>query len=157
MFSADGKRVVFNTGLKKIAVFPWYLKHLSHKANPEESQDVRDILFPRCFLEGRHHNQDRLYIRRKALEFKDMTGDRALERALHLEAVKIKEEEEQLPQIAVLKHDDPNKSLVGAVNRLVQKFSIAISRKMEISAHAGINNFIQNQGRPNLVEMEKMD
>ena len=60
-------------------------KHLAHKALPEESQDIRDQLVLRGFLEVIHHSQVRLDLR-KTLEDKDMTVDKAIERALHLEA-----------------------------------------------------------------------
>ena len=71
---------------------------------------------------GIHYSQVRLDLR-KTLEDKDMTVDKALERALHLEAVTGIEEEEQMPQIALIRQDDSNKSLIEAVNGLVQKLS----------------------------------
>ena len=52
-----------------------------------------------------------------------MTEDKALERALNLEAVTRIEEEEQVPQIAAIRQDNSNKSLVEAFNGLVQKLS----------------------------------
>ena len=50
-----------------------------------------------------------------------MIVNKAIERALHLYAVTRIEEEEQVPQIAAIRQDDSNKSLVEAVNGLVQK------------------------------------
>ena len=49
-----------------------------------------------------------------------MTVDKALEKALHLEAV-TRKEEEKVPQIAAIRQNDSNKSLVEAINGLVQK------------------------------------
>ena len=95
-----------------------------------------------------------------------MTVDTALERALHLEAV-IGIEEEQVPQIAAIRQDDGNKSLVEAVNCLVQKLSgTADGNSREKGGNSqgwfntrrgyqGQNNFNQHQGRPNLLENEK--
>ena len=96
------------------------LKHLAHKAYPEESQDIQDHLVLRGFLQGIHHSQVRLALR-KTLEDRDVIVDKALLRALHLEAVTRIEEKEHVPQIAAIRQDDSNKSLVEAVNGLVQK------------------------------------
>ena len=52
-----------------------------------------------------------------------MTVDKALERSLHLEAVTRIGEQEQVHQIAAIRHDDSNKSIVEAVNGLVQNLS----------------------------------
>ena len=73
-------------------------------------------------LEGIHHSQVSLDLR-KTLEDKDLTVDKVLERALHLEAVTRIEEEEQVPQIAAIRQDYSNKSLVDAVNRLFENLS----------------------------------
>ena len=141
---------------------------VAHKAYPEESQDIRDHLVLRGFLEGIHHSQVRLDLRKK-LEDKDMTVDKALERALYLEAVTRIEEEEQVPQSAAIRQDDSNKSLIEAVNGLVQKLSGTADGNSRESGgnsqgwvntrrgYQGQNNFNQNQGRPNLLENEKVD
>ena len=65
---------------EKLTDFLGDLKHLAHKAYPEESHDIRDHLVLRGFLEGIHHSQARLDLR-KTLEDKDMTVDKALEKA----------------------------------------------------------------------------
>ena len=49
---------------EKLTDFLGDLKHLAHKAYPEESQDIRDHLVLRGFLEGIHHSQVRLDIRK---------------------------------------------------------------------------------------------
>ena len=59
---------------EKLTDFRGDLKHLAHKAYPEESQDIRDHLVLRGFLEGIHNSQVRLDLR-KTLEDKDMTVD----------------------------------------------------------------------------------
>ena len=73
----------------------------------------------RGFLEVIHHSEVRLDLR-KTLEDEDMTVHKALERALHLEVV-TRIEEEQVPQIAAIRQDDSDKSLVEVVNCLVLK------------------------------------
>ena len=76
-------------------------------------------------------------------------------------------EQEQVPQIAAIKQEESNKSLVEAVNGLVQKLlgtADGNSRKSGGNSqgwvntrrrYQGQNDFIQNQGRPNLLENEK--
>ena len=64
------------------------------KAYPTESQDIRDHLVLRRFLEGINHIQVRLDLR-KQIGDKDMKIETVLERALRLEAVTRIEEEEQ--------------------------------------------------------------
>ena len=151
---------------EKLTDFLGDLKHVAHKAYPEESQDIRDHSVLRDFLEGIHHSQVRLDLR-KTLEDKYMTVDKALERALHLEAVTRVEEEEQVPQIAAIRQDDSNKSLIEAVNGLVQKLSGTADGNSRESGgnsqgwvntrreYQGQNNFNQNQGRSNLLDNEK--
>ena len=151
---------------EKLTGFLGNLKHLAHKAYPEESQDIRDLLVLRGFLEGIHHSQVSLDLR-KTLADKDMTVDKALERALHLEAVTRIEEEKQVPQIAAIRQDDSNKSLIEAVTGLVQKLSGTADGNSRQNGgkckgwvntrrgYRGQNNFNQNQGRPNLLENEK--
>ena len=41
---------------EKLKDFLGDLKHLAHKAYPEESQDIRGHLVLRGFLEGKHHS-----------------------------------------------------------------------------------------------------
>ena len=72
------------------------------KAYPTESQDIRDHLFMRGFLEGINHSQVSLDLR-KQIGDKDMKIETVLERALHVEAVTRIEEEEQIPKVAVIR------------------------------------------------------
>ena len=93
-----------------------------------------------------------------------MTVDNALERALNLESMTRIEEEEQVLQIAAIRQDDSNKSLVEAVNDLVQKLSGSADGNSRESGgnsqgwvntrggYQGQNNFNQNQGRPDMIE-----
>ena len=52
-----------------------------------------------------------------------MKIETVLERALHLEAVTRKEEEEQTPKVAVIRRDE-TKDLSEAVTRLVNQLSV---------------------------------
>ena len=97
------------------------LKRLAHKAYPEESQDIRDHSAPG--FSGGNTSQSGYVRPKKSLEDKDMTVDKALERAIHLEGVTKIEEEEQVPPITAIRQDDSNKCLVEAVDGLVQKLS----------------------------------
>ena len=62
-----------------------------------------------------------------------MSVDNVLERALHLEALTIIKKEEQFPRTNAIRHDESNKSLVEAVNVLIQHLtgcSDSISREI---------------------------
>ena len=56
------------------------------KAYPTESQDIRDHLVLRGFLEGINHSKVRLDLR-KRIGDKDRKIETVLEQALHIEAV----------------------------------------------------------------------
>ena len=71
---------------EKLTDFLEDLKQLALKAYPTESQDIRDHLVLRGFLEGINHSQVRLDFR-KQISNKDMEIETVLERALHLEVV----------------------------------------------------------------------
>ena len=92
------------------------------KAYPTESQDIRDHLALRGFLEGINHSQVRLDLRKQIVD-KDMKIETGLERALHLESVTRIEEEEQTPKVAVIRRDE-TKDLVEAVTKLVNQLSV---------------------------------
>ena len=92
------------------------------KVYPTESQDIRDLLVLRGFLEGINHSQVRLDLR-KQIGDKGMKIETVLERALHLEAVTRIEEEEQTPKVAVIRRDE-TKDLVKAVTRLLNQLSV---------------------------------
>ena len=81
------------------------LKQLALKNYPTDSQDIRDHLVLRGFLEGINHSQVSLDLR-KPIGDKDMKIETVLERALHLEAVTRMEEEEQTAKVAVIGRDE---------------------------------------------------
>ena len=62
-------------------------------AHPDESQDIRGHLVLRGFLDGIHHSQVRLELR-KTTGDKNKSIANALERDLHLEAIIRIEEED---------------------------------------------------------------
>ena len=107
---------------EKLTDFLGDLEQLALKAYPTESQDIRDHLVLRGFLEGINHSQVRLDLR-KQIGDKDMKIETVLERALHLEAVTRIEEEEQTPKVAVIRRDE-TKDLVEAVTKLVNQLSV---------------------------------
>ena len=82
------------------------------KAYPTESQDIRDHLVLRGFLEGINYSQVRLDLRKQICD-KDMKIETVLESALHLEAVTRIEEEGQTTKFAVIRQDE-RKDLVEA-------------------------------------------
>ena len=92
------------------------------EAYPTESQDIRDHLVLRGFLEGINHSQVTLDLK-KQIGDKDMKIETVLERALHLEAVTRIEEEVQTPKVAVIRRDE-TKDLVEAVTKLVNQLSV---------------------------------
>ena len=94
---------------------------MAWKAYPTESQDIRDHLVLRGFLEGINHSQSGEI--RKQIGDKYMKIETVLERALHLEAVTRIEEEEQTPKVAVIRRDETI-DLVEAVTRLVNQLSV---------------------------------
>ena len=71
---------------EKLTAFLGDLKQLALKAYPTESQDLRDHLVLRGFLEGINHSQVMLDLR-KQIGDNDMKVETVLERALRLEAV----------------------------------------------------------------------
>ena len=106
---------------EKLTDFLGDLKQLALKAYPDESDDIRNHLVLRGFLEGIHHSQVRLDLRKQIGE-KDMKIETVLERALHLEAVTKIEEEEQQPKIAAIRRDE-NRELVEAVTKLISQMT----------------------------------
>ena len=107
---------------EKLTDFLGDLKQLALKAYPTESQDIRDHLVLRGFLEGINHSQVRLDLRMQ-IDDKDMKIETVLEQALHLEAVTRIEKEEQTPNVAVIRRDE-RKDIVEAVTRLVNQLSV---------------------------------
>ena len=103
--------------MEKLTDFQGKIKQLALKAYPTESQDIRDHLVLRRFLEGINRSQVRLDLR------KDMRIETILERALNLEAVTKTEEEEKTLKIAVIRRNE-TKKLVEAVTKLVKQLSV---------------------------------
>ena len=92
------------------------------KAYLTESQDIRDDLVLRGFLEGINHIQVMLDLR-KQISDKDMKIATVLERALHLEVATRIEEEEQTTKVAIIRRYE-KKDLEEAVTKLVNQLSV---------------------------------
>ena len=88
------------------------------KAYPQESNEIREHIILRGFFEGIENSQVRLDLR-KNLGDADMTLDKALERALHIEAVTRIEEEDNEPRISAIQSNE-NTQLVNSINDLVR-------------------------------------
>ena len=103
---------------EKVTDFLGDLQILALKAYPQESNEIREHLILRRFLEGIENSQVRLDLR-KNLGDADMTLDKALERALHIEAVTRIEEEYNEPRVSAIQSNE-NTQLVNSINDLVQ-------------------------------------
>ena len=103
---------------EKLTDFLGDLQTLALKAYPQESNEIREHLILRGFLEGIENSQVRLDLR-KNLGDADMTLDKALERALHIEAVTRIEEEDNEPRVSAIQSNE-NTQLVNSINDLVQ-------------------------------------
>ena len=77
------------------------LEQLALKAYPSESQDIRDHLVLRGFMEGIRHSQARSDLRKQIGDM-DVNIETVLERALHREDVTRIEEEEQTTELQLL-------------------------------------------------------
>ena len=86
---------------EKLTDFLGDLQTLALKAYAQESNEIREHLILRGFLEGKENSQVRIDLR-KSLGDADMTLDKALERALHIEAVTRIEEEYNEPRVSLL-------------------------------------------------------
>ena len=94
------------------------MQTLALKAYPQESHEIIEHLILRGFLEGIENSQVRLDLR-KNLGDADMTLDKALERALHIEAVTRIEEEDNEPRVSAIQSNE-NTQLVKSINGLVR-------------------------------------
>ena len=103
---------------EKLTDFLGDLQTLALKAYPQESTEIREHLILRGFLEGIENSQVRLYLR-KNLGDADMTLDRALERALHIEAVTRIEEEDKEPRVSATQLKK-NSQLLDSINEFVR-------------------------------------
>ena len=94
------------------------MRTLALKAYPQESKEKKEHLNFRQFLKGIENSQVRLNQRRK-LGDADMTLDKALERALHVEAVSKIEGEDKDPPVSAIKSKE-NTQLVNLTYHLVR-------------------------------------
>ena len=83
---------------KKLTDFCGDLQTLTLKAYPQESNEIRENLILKGFLEGIGNSQVQFDLR-KNLGDMDMNLDKALELALHIEAVTRIEEEGNEPRV----------------------------------------------------------
>ena len=97
------------------------LKQCALKVYPTESQDIRDHQFLRGVIETINYSQATLDLR-KPIGDKDIKIKTVLDRALHLEAVTRKKEEEQPLNFAVIRRDETT-NLLEAVTKLVNQLS----------------------------------
>ena len=94
------------------------MQTLALKAYPQESNEIRENLIFKWFLEGIEVNQVRLDLK-KNLSDAEITLDKALERALHIEAVTTIEEENNEPRVSSIQSIE-NTQLVYSIKDLVQ-------------------------------------
>ena len=100
--------------VEKLTDFLGDLQTLALKAYPQESNEIREHLSLRGFLEGIENSQVRLYLR-KNLGDMDMTLVKALERALNIESVARIEEEGNEPRVSAIRSKE-NTQLVNSIN-----------------------------------------
>ena len=103
---------------EKLTDFLGDLQTLALKAYPQESNEIREHLILRGFLEGIENSQVRLDLR-KNLGDADMTLERALERALHIEAITRIEEEDNERRVSAIQSNE-NTQLVNSINDLMR-------------------------------------
>ena len=103
---------------EKLSDFLGDFQTLALKAYPQESNEIREHLILRGFLEGIENSQVRLDLRKNLVDA-DMTSDKALERALHIEAVTRIEEENNEPRVSAIQSNE-NTQLVNSINDLVR-------------------------------------
>ena len=103
---------------EKLTDFLGDLQTLALKAYPQESNEIREHLILRGFLEGIENSQVR-FDPRNNLGDADMTLDKALERTLHIEAVTRIKEEDNEPRVSAIQLNE-NKQLFNSINDLVR-------------------------------------
>ena len=104
VFSGRLARRVQQPG-KKLRDFLGDLQTLALKGYPQESNGIREHLILRGFLEGIENSRVRLDLRKNVGDA-DMTLDKTLERALHIEAVKRIEEEDNEPRVSAIQSSE---------------------------------------------------
>ena len=105
-------------GRRKTTRFAGGLTPIGADGAPRRVSGYTGHLVLRGFLNGIHHSQVRLELR-KTFGDKNKNIANALERELHLEAIIRIEEEYQTPRIAAIRRDE-TEILKYSVNRLVQ-------------------------------------
>ena len=105
--------------VEKLTDFRGDLQTLALKSYPQESNEIKEHLILRGFLEGIENSQVLLDLR-KNLGDADMTLDKALETALHIEAVTRIEEEDNEPRVSAIQSNE-NTQLIISINDLVRK------------------------------------
>ena len=113
----------------KLTDFRGDLQTLALKAYPQESNEIREHLILRGFPEGIENSQVRLDLR-KNLGYEDVTLDRALERALHIEIVTRIEEEDNEPRVPAIQSNE-NTQLVNSINDLVRTLQTNQSKRQD--------------------------
>ena len=103
---------------EKLTDFLGGLQTLALKAYPQESKKIREHRILRGFLEGIEISQVRLNLR-KNLGDADMTLEKVLKRALHIEAVTRIEEEDNELRVSVIQSNE-NSQQVNSTNDLVR-------------------------------------
>ena len=93
-------------------------KTLVLKAYPLESNEIRERLILRKFLESIEKCQVRLHLRENLVD-RDINLDKALERALHFEAVTRIKEEDNEPRVSAIQSNE-NTQLVISFKVLVR-------------------------------------
>ena len=114
---------------EKLTDFLHDLQTSALKAYPQESNEIREHLILRGFLEGIEKSQVRLELR-KNLGDAVMTLEKASERALNTEAVTRIEEEDNEPRVSAFQ---PNKNtkLVNSIKNLLQTLQINQSNRQD--------------------------
>ena len=100
------------------------------KAYPLESLEIREHLILRGFLEGIENSHMRLRNLRNNLSEADLTLDKTLERALHIEAVARVEEEDKKTRISTIQ-SNKNSQLVNLIYDLVRTLQTNQSNRQD--------------------------
>ena len=106
------------------------MQTLALKEYPQESSDIREILNLRALLEGSPRSSQVQVDLRKNLGDADTTSDKALERALHIEAVTRFEEKENEQRVSAILSNE-NTQLVNWINDLVRTLQTNQSNRQD--------------------------
>ena len=123
---------------EKLTDFLGDFQTLALKAYPQQSNEIREHLILRGFLEGIENIQVQLN-QRNNLGDADITLDEVLERALHIEAVTRIEEEDNEPRVSALQLIEDTQ-LVKSINDLGRTLQTNQSNRQDnqkFSSHGG--------------------